>query len=84
MKRYLSVSILHNLQIIVTKPDGTPKEGELIELSAALGVRKFSRQFVTDSAGAIQYTICDGISENVSSISLEVCFGYTVKFCLEI
>ncbi|XP_059165523.1 alpha-1-macroglobulin-like isoform X2 [Physella acuta] len=58
-------------KIVVTNPDGTPKEGELIELSAASGVRKFSRQFVTDSAGVIQYTLCDGISENISSISLE-------------
>jgi hypothetical protein len=71
---YNRPGVFNFLQIKVSKPDGSPAYNESIKVTA----RDYSngiymmKSFTTSMTGEIEYSICEGLLENSSSLSVNV------------
>lgn len=68
----VGVSLL--LQAIITRPNGSPAEGEVIKITAVdwNNNLKFSKYFTTDSSGVVVYSLCDSFTVKSKTIDINV------------
>ena len=69
-------------QVQVTKPDGRPAVNEPI-LVYAQDYRNnvyLAKNFTTNDMGEVHYSLCEGVTENTTSLSLNVSLTLAIDF----